>query len=683
MQLDHSFVNTDLFKPAAKAFEKDGMYTTAREGTQPWIDYWIEQKRRCLEGYSAGGVSITGTHYFYLNFCVISIINSESAKGASADKVTTFPRFYDGDYNFFWAKKIAKEGISDENLKKLNLAFTPLHTSGGKHLVVLKARRKGYSYKAAGILVRNFVLKRNTNGYCYAHLKEFLTGDGLLSKCWDMTDFISKHTPFGQPLLIDKVLHKRTGYKQKIKGSYVEMGTKNDIIGVSTNGDPGKVRGKAGENIFFEEAGKYPELIDAWEIAKPSVTQGKYTVGTMVAYGTGGTEDADYESLEELFYSPDSYDALPLMNIWDEGMESDNCGFFVPAYINLDGFMDKDGNSQIEKAKKHVLERRETKKEENSSPKAIRQEISQHPMNPKEAVLRISSNVFPVELIQEQLQSVIAEGRQHAYTPGILYRTSEGKVKFKTKPNTNAIFRFPLPSGSDRNGAIAIKEAPYTNADGKTPANMYLLGHDPYAHDGSPEGGSLGSTYVFKRTNNISRSLNECIVASYVGRPALQDDYNNNMFMLAEYYNAKIAFENNVGDVVSYAKRFKLLQYLEETFDVLDIKDRRTSRRTTRSYGIHMNQQRKRQGELYIRDWLMTPLDRREDGSTKLVLHTILDPALLNELLRYNEDGNFDRVMSIMIAMYYLTELQYRDREVKEDTMGKDRREFFKGAFFN
>jgi hypothetical protein len=662
MNLDHSFVNTDLLRESAKKYLDKGYYTSAPTGGKEYYDFWNREYERCRNGYSVGGIKITGEHYFYLNYSRIQLI--DHAHGKSAKRKESFPRFYDGDYNYFWAKKIAKDGISQEELDDLHLAFTPLDIGGGKHLVVLKARRKGYSYKAASILARNFHTSRNTRGWCYAHLKDFLEGDGLLSKAWNIIDFCNDKTAFAQPLLKDSSLERKSGYKEKVGGTYVEKGTKNSIIGISTHGDAGKTRGNAGENIFFEEAGKYPELIDAWEIAKPSVTQGKYTVGTMVAYGTGGTENADYEALEELFYRPESYDVLPLMNIWDEGMEQHSCGFFVPGYVNREGYMDEDGNSDTEEATKAILEKRRIKKESNSSPQAIRQNISQHPLNAREALLRVSSNIFPVELLQEQLNYVISKGLHHSMAAGKLYRNVKGFVKFKVKEGVNPVFSFPLSPGAEKGGAVVIKEGPYRK-EGYVPEGMYYIAHDPYKHDGSPDGGSLGSTYVIKRANNISKTLNGCIVASYNGRPPTVDEYNEQLFMLAEYYNCKIGFENNIGDVSSFAKRYKLQHLLERKFDVLESKDNRSSRRTVRNYGIHINEERKRTGELYIRDWLNTVIDVRPDGSKKLILHTILDTALLEELLKFNYEGNFDRVSALIIAMYYKNELQFKDREVK------------------
>ena len=128
-------------------------------------------------------------------------------------------------------------------------------------------------------------------------------------------------------------------------------------------------------------------------------------------------------------------------------------------------------------------------------------------------------------------------------------------------------------------------------------------------------------TYLKKR-KKIKMKPDDIIVASYVGRPQTQDEYNRNLFMLAEYYNAKIGFENDRGELIAYAKRHRKLHKLQEEFAMLDKRELR-SRNVRRQYGMHMTEQRKRQGELYIRDWLVTPRHTDEDGNVTLNLHKI------------------------------------------------------------
>ena len=146
------------------------------------------------------------------------------------------------------------------------------------------------------------------------------------------------------------------------------------------------------------------------------------------------------------------------------------------------------------------------------------------------------------------------------------------------------------------------------------------------------------------------------IVASYVGRPRSQDEFNNIMFQLSHYYNAKIGFENDRGDVIGFAKRFRKLHYLQEEFEMLNKKELQ-SRTVKRNYGMHMTEARKKQGELYIRDWLQTPRGKDVDGKQLYNVHKIYDLALLQELIKFNHKGNFDRVMALMIGMYHTQEL--------------------------
>ena len=64
------FSHTEHFSEAANHKRKFGVYTYASFGTKAYREYWLEQGRRCLEGFQnpVTGVWITGYHYFFLNF---------------------------------------------------------------------------------------------------------------------------------------------------------------------------------------------------------------------------------------------------------------------------------------------------------------------------------------------------------------------------------------------------------------------------------------------------------------------------------------------------------------------------------------------------------------------------------------------------------------------------------------
>lgn len=637
---------THLFSKAAAHYIDNGYYTNYLPGTKQYYDYWDAEQYKCMHGCEINGVKISGFHYFYLNYCPIDrIIDEQQPDGeVISRRDRTFPAFYDGDLEYYNAIDKARR----EN----------------KHMVVLKARRKGFSYKAASMLCRNYFHIRNSKNFVFASDKQYLTGDGMLSKAWDIVSFIDDNTAWTQPRLIDREMHKQSGYKKNVNGADVTLGFKSQIIGVSLKDDPDKIRGKAGELIFFEESGSFSGLLKAWEVAMPTMRQGSKTLGTMVAFGTGGEEGPGFEGLEELFYHPDAYNCLGFDNDWDAGAMGTVCGYFVPIYKNLDGFIDLDGNSLITEAVDYEEEQREKKKKGND-PKSYDQYIAEHPFTPQEATLQVTANTFDVASLKEQYNRVLSGNLDKIGVVGEMYYNTKGKSDFTPNDSLRAISKFPHRKDDNLTGAVVVYEPPFrTDIEEITPKNLYIICHDPYAQGKATSSSSLGAAYVIKVPNNMSKP-DDIIVASYVGRPQTQDEYNRILFMLAEYYNAKIGFENDRGEVIAYAKRFRKMHLLQEEFEMLDKKELR-SKNVKRQFGMHMTDQRKSQGELYIRDWLISGRGADEEGNITLNLQKIYDLGLLQELIKFNRKGNFDRVMAFMVGMYHTRELYNRELSFNE-----------------
>jgi hypothetical protein len=662
--------NTQYFREAALHFKKYGYYTSAPQGTFEYKQYWDIQKERCLNGYVVGDTKVTGYHYFYLNFCPILLTDiqnlSKDAGRTSGVKVEDFPAFWDLDFEYFTA------------LDKAILE--------GKHMIVLKGRGKGFSYKGAAMSTRNFFLKKKSKNFVLASEKEYLTKDGFLTKCWNYMDFIDTHTAFAKRRQkIDREIHKRASYIELVNGKEIEKGYKSEIMGVSLKGDTDKARGKRGELIFFEEAGKFPGLKHAWNVARPSVEDGKITVGTLVAFGTGGEEGSDFEGLEDMFYSPEAYNALAFENIWDEGGLGTKCGYFAPAYMGATGFMDKDGNSLVPEAKEFFNKEREIIKRTAKDPAEIDRFIAENPFTPKEAMVNINSNNLPTAELLEWANYLKAHPELvNMGIAGDLVYTGNA-LKFKPNESNKAILKFPHNEKEDLTGSIVIYEAPFKDELGSVPTHLYVICHDPYAQNAATGKLSLGAAYVIKRPNNISQP-DDIIVASYVGRPNSLDEYNTNLFKLAEYYNAKIGFENDRGEVIPFAKRTRQLNRLEYEFEMEYNSDVPKSG-VRRGFGMHMTTQRKNIGELYLRDWLSTKRSKDVNGVYKLNIHTIYDPALIEELIKFNKDGNFDRAMALMIGMFHLKEVEYKALKPKVSSQSKsffDRHdEFFSDGVIN
>lgn len=655
--------NSDKFRQPALRFLEVGSYCQYPEGTSEYFKYWDEQMDRCKYGYTADdGDFISGYNYFYLNFCPIqriiytTITNPDGSTKVKKTRELQFPDFYDYDYYFFLAVEDAE--------------------GAGKHLCALKSRRKGYSYKNAAMACRNYYLIPGSKTYIYASNKQYLTEDGILTKAWDYMDFIDKNTAWGKKRSVNTQMRKRAGFFTKDEyGNEIELGFKSEIIGVTLKDNPDVVRGKAGKLIIFEEAGSFSELGAAWQIARPSVEQDGVAFGTMIAFGTGGDEDSHFETLKDMFYNPDGYNCIGFDNIWDETPSDKQCGFFIPQYTNMDFrddngnrmFMDIDGNTLRKKSVEYILSERRKVIENATNSVAVDRYVAEHCITPQEACLEFGGNIFPKKELQEQLAKIrINKSLSNMKQVGDLVWETDGSLKWVIKKHGD-ITHYPLKKDDDPTGSIVIWEHPMKDA----PIGLYILGVDPYDHDQSGTN-SLGSTFVYKRFQNFENYY-DIIVAEYTGRPSTAEEYYENLRKLAVYYNGRIMYENERKGLFPYFTAKHCDYLLADQPDI--ISDIVGNTKVQRKKGCHMNKQIKQWGEGLIKDWL-----NEEQAPGKKNLHNILSEPLLEELISYNDTGNFDRVMALMQVMIYREQLY--NLKVKEKKKENKNRVLFEGPIF-
>lgn len=655
--------NSDKFRQAAIRFLETGSYCTYPPGTSEYFKYWDEEMQRCIYGYTADdGDFITGYNYFYLNFCPITRISYKKVKNRKGIEEFqpvsdhSFPDFFDYDYFYFTAIEEAEEK--------------------GKHICLLKSRRKGFSLKGGAMACRNFYLIPNSKSYVYASNKQYLTDDGILTKAWDYMDFIDKNTAWGKKRSINTQMHRRAGFFSKDEyGNVVELGYKSEIIGVTLKDNPDVVRGKRAKLILFEEAGSFSELGAAWQIARPSVEQGSVTFGTMICWGTGGDEGSAFETLKDMFYNPQGYNCLGFHNIWDEFGSDKPCGFFCPQYTNLDDrdengnriYMDVDGNTLTRPAMEKILSDRKQVVDNATNAAAIDRYIAERPITPAEAMLEFNGNIFPKKELQEQLAKIRTNKKLSNHKQiGDLVWEPNGSLKWVPKKQGD-ITHFPLKKEDDPTGSIVIWEHPVQDA----PHGLYILGVDPYDHDQSGTN-SLGSTFVYKRFQGFEEYY-DIIVAEYTGRPNSAEEYYENLRKLAIYYNGKVMYENERKGLFPYFTTKHCDYLLADQPDIIN--DVVGNSKVQRKKGCHMNKQIKQWGEGLIKDWLN---EEKSPGCKNL--HEILSEPLLEELISYNDTGNFDRVMALMQVMIYREQLY--NVVVKEKKKENKRRALFDKPIF-
>lgn len=634
--------NTDKFRQAAIFFQQHGCYTLAPRGTTDYNKYWEQETDRCLNGYTApDGEGITGYNYFYLNYSPIMRLKEEEYTDREGNlrkrrqRILEFPSFWDYDYYYFCA-------IEQAELE-------------GKHMAVLKCRQRGYSFKGGSMLVRNYMLIPGSKNFAIASEQKFLIGDGLLTKAWQIMDFLDKHTAWAKQRLVSTRMERTSGYKITDEfGKQTEQGYLSSITGITLKNDPERVRGTRAKLVLWEEGGKFPSLLDAWRIEQPSVeTDDGKAFGLMIAFGTGGTEGASFEGLKELFYKPKSYNVLSFPNIWDEGRENTECAFFVPAYSNLESFdddgnqvyMDRDGNSYKEKAIQNLIDQRNKVKDGGASQQSIDRFISERPIRPAEAVLELGKNIFPRKLLMDQLTRIRTNKKLQSMKHIVdLEWDGNGQVKATEKPSGD-ITNYPLKKGDKPHGSVVIWEYPVKDP----PLGLYIGGCDPYDHDDSFTN-SLGSTFIFKRVR-VGEAWTDVIVAEYSGRPDTAEEYYENVRKLLTFYNARLLFENERKGIYPYFTN-KHCDYLlaDQPDKIISevFKDSKVQRRK----GCHMTKQIRAYGEGLILEWL---LDEFEEGHPNV--ERVYSEPLIEELIENDGVRNVDRVIALCMVMIYREEL--------------------------
>lgn len=649
-EIDFSHINTELFSIEANRFRVNALkgnecYIDEPKNSLAYKEYWDEQEYYCRNGYSVGGVRITGEHYFYLNFCQIHLTevgaSKERVSKKKVEKRTTFPAFWDSDWYYFTECELAREA--------------------GEHMIILKPRRRGYSYKNAAKCAYMYTFTRKSTSIIVAESSTY--SEETMGMAVNYLDFLLKYTDFGKNRLVNKPKEEvEAGFEETLyDGVKVKSGFRSKILAFTTKNNAGITRGKDANIVLFEEAGTFGNLLATYNATKALVQEGTNVSGQMFVFGTGGDFAGGQVDFEKMFYDPETYGFRSYQNIYDEGKSNTMVGYFLPDYYSKGGFI-TNGVSDIEDAKMSIELEVERLKRSSKDRNALDAYLAEFPRTPAEAFIKIGTNIFPKAELNQQINEIRSRKElQHLGTTGIYFTDTNGKIKFEPRDDVKPILNYPYKPGVDGEGCVIMYQPPYS-IGGVVPENLYYIAVDPYAIDKGKDRkltkrDSLGAAFVFKRINNFSKPF-DLIVCEYVARPEFHDDFNKNLFAMAEDYNCKIVYENDRdGDIESYARINKKLHRLEHELTVYDSSDA-PRKQLGRRYGVSMsNLEVKKTAVSYLKDWLLSPRDKDVNGVQELNLHKIYSIPLLEEIIKFEYDGNYDRVSAMLVAMLYKKEL--------------------------
>lgn len=237
------------FLEARNQFLTTGQYTAYLPGSKGYRDFWHEEYRRCRKGFTVNGYTITGEHYFFLNYYQLPIVSNEQKAGSGRRR--DFPSFFVSQYQFFHYADLAKK----------------CH----KHIALMKARGVGFSEVSASMSVNQYTTVKESITMIACYDKGKL--ERTLSKAWSALQFLDTNTNGGMlklRQLSDTALVKKSGHYNTSKGNKVPSGWQSMIEGVVAD-DPQKIRGDRVDLMILDEFGSWVDSVKAFVQAQALV----------------------------------------------------------------------------------------------------------------------------------------------------------------------------------------------------------------------------------------------------------------------------------------------------------------------------------------------------------------------------------------------------------------------------
>jgi len=688
MNWNFKVVNTHKFNEVARFFENNNVYTAAKDNTEEYRKFWQRETERRGNGMVANckllftdvdkyenaltvkdrekllkPLRISGDHYNYLNYGRIMRTPTDEerkeliAQGKVKQKlIEGFPRYWDGDY---WNFKV------DEFIA--NNSF---------HLTKGKARRKGYSFKRGSQAANTINLNPKVTIILAAFLIDYLTDPGATADMLKTNlDWYENYTYWHRGYLSENLRHIELGYKTKA-GGHKKFGYRSKALAVTARNNESCAIGKGAIEIDAEESGKFPNLKRFVNVTRSAMEIGATNVGTMRIYGTAGSKDEDWGPFADLFYKPKSEGMMPFENVWDRNRRRKTCGFFHPQVLNYEPYIDVDGNSLLVEAWEHDYKLKEEKKQ-NSNHSDYIEFVAQRANSPEEAFNLSNENIFTSAALLDHYNNVKYNEEMHYWRDGLFVPSSNG-IHFKSnsqlKREGNKIHPYienvPIQPEDDPEGCVRVYFGPdiFRNEQGNIPDNLLYGVLDPVGIDKNIKDfdirNSLNAASIWTYPNNLGYPSDE-LCATYVGRTSQMADFNRQFSLMLQAYNAEGLAEVDRGSIVSDFRTWGLLKHLAK--DPTTIINEKIKESAYRNYGIVIGRgQNKKDGLLYLKEFLYEQVASDENSNKLYRLHYINDVSTLLELIKWNEDGNFDRVSMLIIAMFQRLAYRIKKRTPKD-----------------
>lgn len=699
------FVNTKLFNEAARTYQATGRYTQFKVDSIPHRQFRRRECDRRRNGFSApcwqnpdGSIEdvwITGGHYNFLNYTRMERTDESSVivteHGATAKKIYSFPSFIDAQ---FWTWQIIE-----------------FCRRNGLHLIIDKTRRGGFSYIMAADSSNEVNLSKHKVVIHVAADNKYLIKQGGLSDfAVNNLKFFEEKTPFKRGIYSPTTDSFKLGYRMK-NGVEADDSWSSSLLSVSANNNPDCAIGKDAVTIKVEELSTMQNFDEFMNVTEPTMTVGTRTTGTLMAWGTATA--ANMQIFEQNFYNPRAFGFMAFENVFDNDARNEVCGFFKSYAWGLEGEIDgvkgfdEDGNSNLRIGLQLAARERVEKKKTAKTFAEYLNYLGQRALFPAESFSSASENIFSSEALNKFEDKLRVDNSYKFYTDGELFEDGTKKIYFKSNARIRIenpdmktydyIQGVPRRGNENPHGCIRVWFAPeyeetYINDRliRSILPGTYVAVYDPVGIDKDKkeitDRHSHNSIFVIEMPRERN-GFKPKLCAAYYGRTEQLEEADEKFYRLCKWYNCigTGLVEINRGETVSNFRKWKATKYLG--YEPLYVWDSAVKEKVSTSYGYNIGSgPKKLDGLRLLKEFLYEVIGKNEFGEDIYVFERFLDYQTILELKKFNAEGNFDRISSLILLGIYWKSIDIKGkRELasrKKVTEDNDKTDIFNRQWF-
>lgn len=699
------FVNTELFNEAARTYQATGKYTQFKVDSIPHRQFRRRECDRRRNGFSApcwqnpdGSIEdvwITGGHYNFLNYTRMERTDESSVivteHGATAKKIYSFPSFIDAQ---FWTWQIIE-----------------FCRRNGLHLIIDKTRRGGFSYIMAADSSNEVNLSKHKVVIHVAADNKYLIKQGGLSDfAVNNLKFFEEKTPFKRGIYSPTTDSFKLGYRMK-NGVEADDSWSSSLLSVSANNNPDCAIGKDAVTIKVEELSTMQNFDEFMNVTEPTMTVGTRTTGTLMAWGTATA--ANMQIFEQNFYNPRAFEFMAFENVFDNDARNEVCGFFKSYAWGLEGEIDgvkgfdEDGNSNLRIGLQLAARERVEKKKTAKTFAEYLNYLGQRALFPAESFSSARENIFSSEALNKFEDKLRVDNSYKFYTDGELFEDGTKKIYFKSNARIRIenpdmktydyIQGVPRRGNEDPHGCIRVWFAPeyeeiYINDRliRSILPGTYVAVYDPVGIDKDKKEitnkHSHNSIFVIEMPRERN-GFKPKLCAAYYGRTERLEEADEKFYRLCKWYNCigTGLVEINRGETVSNFRKWKATKYLG--YEPLYVWDSAVKEKVSTSYGYNIGSSPKKlDGLRLLKEFLYEVIGKNEFGEDIYVFERFLDYQTILELKKFNAEGNFDRISSLILLGIYWKSIDIKGkRELasrKKVTEDNDKTDIFNRQWF-